>query len=216
MELFIDTADIDEIRKFSASGLVDGVTTNPSLVYKSGRKIETVLREICEEVAGPVSAEVTATETDEIVEQGEKLALIAANIVIKVPLTWDGLRGCRRLTESGHKVNVTLCCSAAQALFAAKSGATYISPFIGRLDDICVDGMEMVEQIREIYDSQNLATKILAASIRSPAHVIEAAAMGVDAATLPPKIYDLIMAHPVTAQGLAAFLADWEKTGQNI
>ena len=216
MKLFLDTADIEEIRRFTPSGLVDGVTTNPSLVRKSGRNFDQVLREICAEVPGPVSAEVVAIDADGMVAEGEKLAAVAPNIVIKVPLTWDGLEACRRLATDGHSVNVTLCFSAAQALLAAKSRATFISPFIGRLDDIGLDGMELVADIREIYDVHGFETQILVASVRSPGHVAEAARLGADAATLPPNILRMLAAHPLTDKGLAAFLADWAETGQNI
>ena len=216
MKLFLDTADIEEIRRFTPSGLVDGVTTNPSLVRKSGRNFDQVLREICAEVPGPVSAEVVAIDADGMVAEGEKLAAVAPNIVIKVPLTWDGLEACRRLAADGHSVNVTLCFSAAQALLAAKSRATFISPFIGRLDDIGLDGMELVADIREIYDVHGFETQILVASVRSPGHVAEAAQLGADAATLPPNILRMLAAHPLTDKGLAAFLADWAETGQNI
>ena len=216
MKLFLDTADIEEIRRFTPSGLVDGVTTNPSLVRKSGRNFDQVLREICAEVPGPVSAEVVAIDADGMVAEGEKLAAVAPNIVIKVPLTWDGLEACRRLATDGHSVNVTLCFSAAQALLAAKSRATFISPFIGRLDDIGLDGMELVADIREIYDVHGFETQILVASVRSPGHVAEAAQLGADAATLPPNILRMLAAHPLTDKGLAAFLADWAETGQNI
>ena len=216
MKLFLDTADIEEIRRFTPSGLVDGVTTNPSLVRKSGRNFDQVLREICAEVPGPVSAEVVAIDANGMVAEGEKLAAVAPNIVIKVPLTWDGLEACRRLATDGHSVNVTLCFSAAQALLAAKSRATFISPFIGRLDDIGLDGMELVADIREIYDVHGFETQILVASVRSPGHVAEAARLGADAATLPPNILRMLAAHPLTDKGLAAFLADWAETGQNI
>ena len=216
MKLFLDTADIEEIRRFTPSGLVDGVTTNPSLVRKSGRNFDQVLREICAEVPGPVSAEVVAIDADGMVAEGEKLAAVASNVVIKVPLTWDGLEACRRLATDGHSVNVTLCFSAAQALLAAKSRATFISPFIGRLDDIGLDGMELVADIREIYDVHGFETQILVASVRSPGHVAEAARLGADAATLPPNILRMLAAHPLTDKGLAAFLADWAETGQNI
>ncbi len=216
MKLFLDTANIEEIRRFTPSGLVDGVTTNPSLVRKSGRNFDQVLREICAEVPGPVSAEVVAIDANGMVAEGEKLAAVAPNIVIKVPLTWDGLEACRRLATDGHSVNVTLCFSAAQALLAAKSRATFISPFIGRLDDIGLDGMELVADIREIYDVHGFETQILVASVRSPGHVAEAARLGADAATLPPNILRMLAAHPLTDKGLAAFLADWAETGQNI
>ena len=216
MKIFLDTAEIDQIRRFAASGLVDGVTTNPSLIGKSGRDINTVLREITDAVSGPVSAEVVATEADAMVDEGERLAEIAPNIVVKVPLTWPGLEACRRLSRLGHPVNVTLCFSATQALLAAKAGATYISPFIGRLDDIGLNGMALIAEIRNLIDNYRFETQLLAASVRLPRHVAEAAAIGADAATLPPSTLHQLALHPLTDKGLAAFLADWAKTGQSI
>jgi transaldolase len=216
MKFFIDTAEIAEIRDLAATGMVDGVTTNPSLIAKSGRDILEVTREICEIVDGPVSAEVTATEADRMIEEGRFLAGIAKNIAVKVPLTWDGLRACKALSDDGHMVNVTLCFSANQALLAAKAGATFISPFIGRLDDINLDGMDLIADIREIYDNYDFKTQILAASIRSANHVSEAAKIGADVATIPPAVLRTLAGHPLTDKGLAAFLADWAKTGQTI
>lgn len=217
MKFFVDTADTDEIRDLAETGLVDGVTTNPSLVAKAGRDFTEVVTEICAMVDGPVSAEVTATETDGMVEEGRKLAKIADNVTIKVPLTWDGLKACRALTQAGTMVNVTLCFSANQALLAAKAGATFISPFIGRLDDIGEDGMELVREIRAIYDNYDeLSTQILAASIRNEEHVKRAALAGADVATVPPQVLRELTQHPLTDKGLAAFLTDWEKTGQTI
>ena len=216
MKIFLDTAEIAEIRRFAASGMVDGITTNPSLIRKSGRDFNTVLREITDTVPGPVSAEVVATEADAMVEEGERLAAIAPNIVVKIPLTWPGLEACRRLTQMGHPVNVTLCFSATQALLAAKSGAAYVSPFVGRLDDIGLNGMALIAEIRNIFDNFQFGTQILAASIRSPRHVAEAAAVGADAATLPPGTLQQLALHPLTDKGLAAFLADWAETGQSI
>lgn len=217
MKFFIDTADIDEIRELAATGLLDGVTTNPSLVAKSGRNFLDLLPEICAVVDGPVSAEVTATDADGMIAEGEKLAAIADNIAVKVPLTWDGLRACKTLTSSGTMVNVTLCFSANQALLAAKAGATFVSPFVGRLDDISISGMELIEQIVSIYDNYpNLTTEVLVASVRNPLHVLEAAMMGADVVTLPPSVLRQLVEHPLTDKGLAAFLADWEKTGQSI
>lgn len=217
MKFFIDTADVEAIRELSDTGLVDGVTTNPSLVAKSGRDFKEVIAEICEIVPGPVSAEVTAVEADKMIEQGKHLAEIAKNVAIKVPLTMEGLKACKALSGDGLMVNVTLCFNATQALLAAKAGATFISPFIGRLDDIGLDGMELIEEIREIYDNYDaLKTEILAASIRSVGHVRDSALAGADVATLPPKIMHDLAAHPLTDKGLAAFLADWEKTGQSI
>jgi transaldolase len=216
MKFFVDTAEIAEIRDLSATGMVDGVTTNPSLIAKSGRDIIEVTREICGIVAGPVSAEVTALEAGAMIAEGRKLAQIAPNIAVKVPLTWDGLRACKTLAGEGKMVNVTLCFSANQALLAAKAGATFISPFIGRLDDINLDGMQLIADIRQIYDNYGFATQILAASIRSPNHVAEAAKIGADVATLPPAVLRALAAHPLTDRGLDAFLKDWAKTGQRI
>lgn len=216
MKFFIDTADIEDIRDLSATGMVDGVTTNPSLMAKAGRPIKDVLKDICDVVDGPVSAEVTATDAEGMVKEGNTLRKIASNIAVKVPLTWDGLKACKALADDGAMVNVTLCFSANQALLAAKAGAAFISPFIGRLDDINLDGMELIEDIREIYDNYGFETEILAASIRTPNHVREAALIGADVATLPPQILRQLAQHPLTDKGLAAFLADWEKTGQKI
>jgi len=217
MKFFVDTADIKEIEELATSGLVDGVTTNPSLIAKSGRKIAEVIAEICKVVEGPVSAEVTAIDYDGMMKEGEYLAAIAKNVAVKVPLTWDGLRACRALSQKGHKVNVTLCFSANQALLAAKAGATFISPFIGRLDDIGYDGMGLIRQIRTIYDNyESLNTEILAASIRTPFHVTEAALVGADVATIPPAVLRNLAKNPLTDKSLDGFLADWKKTGQSI
>ncbi|MEM8791795.1 MAG: fructose-6-phosphate aldolase [Pseudomonadota bacterium] len=216
MKFFIDTAEIDEIRDLNATGMVDGVTTNPSLILKSGRDILEVTKEICAEVDGPVSAEVTATEHAAMLEEGRKLAQIAPNIAVKVPLTWDGLKTCKALTDAGTMVNVTLCFSANQALLAAKAGATFISPFIGRLDDNGQDGMELISEIRTIYDNYGYETQILAASIRTVGHVKESALIGADVATIPPSVLKKLADHVLTDKGLDAFLADWAKTGQSI
>ncbi|WP_324765217.1 fructose-6-phosphate aldolase (plasmid) [Sinorhizobium meliloti] len=217
MKFFVDTADIAEIRGLAAVGVVDGVTTNPSLVAKTGRPIREVVKEICEAIEGPVSAEVTATEFDGMVTEGERLASIAANVAIKVPSTWDGFRACRALSERGLKLNVTLCFSANQALLAAKAGAAYISPFVGRLEDIGLDGMDVVRKIRAIYDNdKSFNTQILASSIRTPRHVMQAAMAGADIATVPPGVLRKLANHPLTEQGLASFLADWGRTGQAI
>ncbi len=216
MKFFIDTAEIDEIKELAATGMVDGVTTNPSLIMKSGRDIIEVTREICGIIDGPVSAEVTATESEAMIAEGTKLAAIAPNIAVKVPLTWDGLKACKALTDAGHMVNVTLCFSATQALLAAKAGASFISPFIGRLDDIGLDGMELIADIRQIYDNYHFQTKILAASIRTVNHVATAAKIGADVVTVPPGVLKKLADHPLTDKGLAAFLADWAKTGQKI
>ena len=216
MKFFVDTADVDEIRKLNDLGLLDGVTTNPSLILKSGRDITEVTKEICDLVDGPVSAEVTATDYDGMMSEAAVLGKIADNICIKVPLTPDGLKACKALTSNGKQVNVTLCFSANQALLAAKAGATFISPFIGRLDDMGIDGMELIEEIRTIYDNYDFKTEILAASIRTVNHVKEAAMIGADVATVPPATLHALFKHPLTDKGLEAFLADWAKTGQKI
>lgn len=217
MKFFIDTADIEEIRDLAATGLVDGVTTNPSLVAKSGRDFFEVLAEICEVVPGPVSAEVAATDLDTMLAEGRALARVADNIAVKVPLTEDGLKACKTLSGEGIRINVTLCFSAAQALLAAKAGASFVSPFVGRLDDIGQDGMALIAEIVEMFQAQpHLETEILVASIRDPIHVVEAAKMGADVGTLPPRVLRQMFKHPLTDKGLQAFLADWEKTGQSI
>ena len=216
MKLFLDSADPKEIAGLAATGLVDGVTTNPSLAAKSGQSLFGALRAICDVVKGSVSAEVTATETERMIAEGKKLARIAENITIKVPLTWDGLKACKALSSDGHKVNVTLCFSPNQALLAAKAGATFISPFIGRLDDAGHDGMASIREIRQIYDNYGYPTEILAASIRHATHVRDAALAGADVATMPPAVFRALISHPLTDKGLAAFLDDWKKTGQTI
>ena len=217
MKFFLDTADVAEIKDLAATGLVDGVTTNPSLIAKSGRDIFEVLGEICSIVDGPVSAEVAATDAETIVAEGRKLAAVASNIVVKTPLTPDGLKACKTLADEGTPVNVTLCFSPAQALIAAKAGASYISPFIGRLDDIGQDGMQLVNDITEVYGAQpELETQVLVASVRHTMHVVESAKMGADVATLPPKVLRGLFNHPLTDKGLDAFLNDWAKTGQSI
>ena len=216
MKFFVDTAEIDAIAELNDLGMVDGVTTNPSLILKSGRDILEVTKEICYLVDGPVSAEVVATEADAMIAEGRKLAEIAENITVKVPLTWAGLKACKTLSDEGRMVNVTLCFSANQALVAAKAGATFISPFIGRLDDINIDGMDLIADIRTIYDNFGFETQILAASIRTVNHITESARIGADVITAPPGVIKALASHPLTDKGLAAFLADWEKTGQNI
>ena len=216
MKFFVDTADVAEIREMEATGLLDGVTTNPSLILKSGRAIKEVLAEICEAVEGPVSGEVVAMEADAMIKEGKLLAEIASNICIKLPLTMEGLKACKALTDEGYKTNVTLCFSANQALLAAKAGATFISPFIGRLDDMAIDGMELIEDIRTIYDNYGFETEILAASIRTANHVKDAALAGADVATIPPSTLKGLVKHPLTDKGLDAFMADWAKTGQSI
>lgn len=217
MKFFLDTADVDAIKALVKTGFVDGVTTNPTLVKTSGRNFIDCVKEICDIVEGPVSAEVIATEASEMIREGKILSQIAKNVVVKVPLTQDGLIACRAFRSEGIGVNVTLCFSAAQALLAAKAGATFISPFIGRLDDISEDGMILIQDVRQIYDNfPHLGTEILAASIRHPLHVVQAAKSGCDAATLPPKIFEQLFKHPLTDRGLEAFIADWAKTGQKI
>ena len=216
MKFFVDTAEINEIAELNDLGMVDGVTTNPSLIKKSGRDIIEVTKEICSIVSGPVSAEVTATEADQMIAEGRKLAEIADNIAVKVPLTWDGLKACKTLTGEGKMVNVTLCFSANQALLAAKAGATFISPFIGRLDDVNVDGLDLISDIRAIYDNYGFETNILAASIRTVNHVKDCALIGADVMTAPPAVIKSLANHVLTDKGLAAFLADIEKTGQKI
>ena len=217
MKFFVDTADVDEIRELAATGLLDGVTTNPSLVAKSGRPFLQVIREICEIVDGPVSAEVTATDHSTMLSEGRKLAQLAGNVAVKVPLTPDGLKTCRALADDGVMVNVTLCFSPSQSILAAKAGAAFVSPFIGRLDDISRDGMGLIADIRMIYDNyEAFSTEILVASIRSPNHVAEAAKIGADVATIPPGVIRQLFNHPLTDKGLDAFLADWAGTGQSI
>jgi transaldolase len=216
MKFFADTAEIAEIRELAETGLLDGVTTNPSLVHKSGRDFLEVVREIASVVKGPVSAEVVALDYAGMLREAEVLRKIGDNVTIKVPLTPDGLKACKTLSADGTMVNVTLCFSPAQALLAAKAGATFISPFIGRLDDIGFDGMALIADIRLIYDNYDYATQILAASVRHPMHVIEAAKMGADVMTAPPKIIWQLFKHPLTDAGLASFLKDWEATGQKI
>lgn len=216
MKFFVDTADISEIKDLALTGLVDGVTTNPSLVMKAGRDFRELIAEICEIVDGPVSAEVTALEAPAMIAEGKSLAGIAPNVTVKLPLTLEGLKACKALTGDGIKTNLTLCFSANQALLAAKAGATFVSPFIGRLDDFGSEGMELIREIRVIYDNYDFRTEILAASIRSPMHVKDAALAGADVSTAPPAVLKSLVNHPLTDKGLAAFLADWKKTGQNI
>ena len=216
MKFFVDTADTAAIKELNDLGMVDGVTTNPSLILKSGRDIIEVTREICGIVTGPVSAEVVALTADEMIAEGRKLAEIAPNITVKVPLTWDGLKACKVLSGEGKMVNVTLCFSVNQALIAAKAGATFISPFIGRLDDINLDGVELISDIRQVYDNYGFETQILAASIRTVNHVTQCALVGADVITAPPSVIKALANHPLTESGLAQFTKDWAKTGQNI
>jgi transaldolase len=216
MKFFVDTADVDAIRELNDLGMVDGVTTNPSIIMKSGRDIVEVTKEICSIVSGPVSAEVVASDAEGMIAEGRKLAEIADNIAVKVPLTWAGLKACKVLSGEGRMVNVTLCFSANQALLAAKAGATFISPFIGRLDDINLDGLELIEDIRTIYDNYGYETQILAASIRNANHVKDCAIIGADVVTAPPAVIKAMANHVLTDKGLDAFNADWAKTGQKI
>ena len=216
MKIFLDSADINEIKTHQSSGFVDGVTTNPSLIAKSGRNIIETIAEICTLIDGPVSAEVTATDFETMLAEGKKLAAIAPNVAVKVPLTEAGLRTCRELANSGTKVNVTLCFTAGQALLAAKAGASFISPFVGRLDDIGKDGMGLIENICTIYSNFDFDTEVLVASVRSTQNVIDAALLGAGVVTLPPKILSSLYKHPLTDSGLEAFIADWKQTGQSI
>jgi transaldolase len=216
MKFFVDTADIADIRELAETGLLDGVTTNPSLIHKSGRNFLEVVKEIAELVPGPVSAEVVAADHAEMMREAEILRKIAENITIKVPLTIDGLKTCKKLTEDGTMVNVTLCFTANQALLAAKAGATFISPFVGRHDDIGFDGMQIISEIRMIYDNYDFPTQILVASVRHPVHVLESAKIGADVITAPPAVIRQLFNHPLTEKGLEAFLSDWQKTGQSI
>ena len=217
MKIFLDTADLAEIRRAADAGLIDGVTTNPSLVAKVAEgDVTDMYREICDAVDGPVSLEVVAVDRATMVAEGRKLAALHENAVVKVPLTEDGLKACRDLVDEGHKVNVTLCFSVSQALLAAKAGATFVSPFIGRLDDISAEGMQLIHQIRQVYDNYGYDTEILAASIRSPMHVVEAMLIGADCCTIPPKVLWQLSRHPLTDKGLDAFLKDWDAAGTAI
>ncbi|WP_339634205.1 fructose-6-phosphate aldolase [uncultured Sneathiella sp.] len=217
MKFFVDTADTEEIRELADTGLLDGVTTNPSLIAKTGRDFFTVIQEICELIDGPVSAEVAATDFETMLAEGKRLAGLAENVAVKVPLTMAGLKTCAELNRAGTQVNVTLCFSAAQAILAAKAGAAFVSPFVGRLDDIGQTGMDLIGDIVQIYDNYPaLKTEVLVASIRNPTHIVEAALLGADVCTIPPQVLKQLVSHPLTEKGLAAFLADWEKSGQTI
>jgi transaldolase len=216
MKFFVDTADTDDIAELAATGLLDGVTTNPSLIHKSGRKFTEVVAEICKLVDGPVSAEVVALDHATMMKEAEILRKLASNVCIKVPLTIDGLKTCKVLTGEGTQVNVTLCFSANQALLAAKAGATFISPFVGRHDDVGFDGMDLIRDIRLIYDNYAFTTQILVASVRHPVHVLESARIGADVMTAPPAVIKALFNHPLTEKGIQGFLADWAKTGQSI
>lgn len=217
MKFFVDTADVKEIADLASTGLLDGVTTNPTLIAKSGRNFIEVITEICGLTDGPVSAEVTALDVEGMIREGEKLAAIADNVAIKVPLTWDGLKACRHFADQGVEVNVTLCFSAAQALLAAKAGAAYVSPFVGRLDDIGQDGLLLIQDIVTIFNNYtDLETEVLVASVRNPIHLIESAKMGAHVATIPPSVMKQLVQHPLTDKGLEAFMQDWQKTGQSV
>ncbi len=217
MKFFVDTADINDIKDLSSTGLIDGVTTNPSIIAKSGKDFIPLIEEICDIVDGPVSAEVAATDYDTMIKEGKKLAAIADNVAVKVPLTPDGLKVCKELSDSGTMVNVTLCFSSAQAILAAKAGAAFISPFVGRLDDLSNDGLTLISDIVRIYENYaEFNTEVLVASVRSPMHITESAKMGAHVATCPASVIRQLYNHPLTDKGLAAFVEDWKKTGQSI
>ena len=216
MKFFVDTADIDDIKDLASTGLVDGVTTNPSLIAKSGKEFIPLIEEICDIIHGPVSAEVGATDYETMLKEGQRLAKIAKNIAVKVPLTEAGLKVCKALSDEGTMVNVTLCFSSGQALLAAKAGASFISPFVGRLDDLCYDGLDLIGDIVQIYENYGFETEVLVASIRNPLHITESAKMGADVATCPPKVIKQLYKHPLTDKGLAAFVEDWKNSGQTI
>lgn len=217
MKFFVDTAEVSEIEDLAATGLLDGVTTNPSLIAKSGRDFKEVIAEICKLTDGPVSAEVAATDVENMIREGEILSKIASNVAIKVPLTWDGLKACKHFSSQGTMVNVTLCFSPSQAILAAKAGATFVSPFVGRLDDISHDGNQLIRDICQIYNHyDDFTTQVLVASIRHPMHLVEAAKVGAHVSTVPPKVLKQLASHTLTDKGLAAFVKDWESTGQVI
>ena len=216
MQFFLDGSDIEKIKKFSDLGLIDGVTTNPSIILKSGKNMIEVISELASIVSGSISAEVSALDSEKMVEEGIKLSQIAENVTVKLPITWDGLEACNTLSQKGISVNMTLCFSASQALLAAKSGAEYVSPFIGRLDDLNLDGADLISDIKRIYSNYNFSTKVLAASIRTINHVKQCALLGADVATIPIDIFEKLVKHPLTDSGLSQFTADWEKTGQSI
>ena len=216
MKFFLDGSDIEKIKKFSDLGLIDGVTTNPSIILKSGKNIIEIISELASIVSGSISAEVSALDSEKMVKEGIKLSQIAENVTVKLPITWDGLEACDTLSQKGISVNMTLCFSAAQALLAAKSGAEYVSPFIGRLDDLNLEGADLISDIKLIYSNYNFSTKVLAASIRTINHVKQCALLGADVATIPIDIFEKLVKHPLTDSGLSQFTADWEKTGQSI
>jgi transaldolase len=216
MKLFLDSTDIDEIKKYSSYGIVDGITTNPTLFTGSGGNFYKITEEICSLISGDVSIEVASNDYENMIIEGKKITAIAKNIALKLPVTWDGIRACRYFADNGAKVNMTLCFSASQALLAAKAGAEYVSPFIGRLEDSGEDGIALIADIRDIYDNYKIKTKILAASIRTPEHVSEAAICGADVATIPTKVFSLLLVHPLTDSGLRKFNEDWAKSGMKI
>ena len=216
MDFFLDSTDFDEIKRLNSFGIIDGLTTNPSLIYKAKTPFEELIKNICNEIKGPVSVESVADNSDLMIEEGVKLSKMAKNIVVKLPMTWDGIKACKELSSMNIKVNVTLCFSTGQAILAAKAGATYISPFIGRLDDANIDGIELIREIKKIYSNYNYNTKILAASIRTKNHISQSAIAGADVATIPPKVFDTLVNHNLTDKGLEIFNSDWEKSGQKI
>tara|TARA_A100001015_G_C14942608_1_gene693213 strand:+ start:663 stop:1316 length:654 start_codon:yes stop_codon:yes gene_type:complete len=216
MDFFLDSTDFDEIKRLNSFGIIDGLTTNPSLIYKAKTPFEELIKNICNEIKGPVSVESVADNSDLMIEEGVKLSKMAKNIVVKLPMTWDGIKACKELSSMNIKVNVTLCFSTGQAILAAKAGATYISPFIGRLDDANIDGIELIREIKKIYSNYNFNTKILAASIRTKNHISQSAIAGADVATIPPKVFDTLVNHNLTDKGLEIFNSDWEKSGQKI
>ena len=216
MDFFLDSTDLEEIKRLNYLGIIDGLTTNPSLIYRAKTPFEQLIKNICIEIKGPVSVEIVAEDSSQMIEQGIKLSKMAKNIVVKLPMTWEGIKACKELSKINIDTNVTLCFSASQAILAAKAGATYISPFIGRLDDANLDGIELIREIKQIYSNFNYVTKILAASIRTKNHVSQSAIAGADIATIPPKIFDTLVNHNLTDQGLEIFNSDWKKSGQTI
>ena len=216
MDFFLDSTDLEEIKRLNNLGIIDGLTTNPSLIYRAKTPFEQLIKNICIEIKGPVSVEIVAEDSSQMIEQGIKLSKMAKNIVVKLPMTWEGIKACKELSKINIDTNVTLCFSASQAILAAKAGATYISPFIGRLDDANLDGIELIREIKQIYSNFNYVTKILAASIRTKNHVSQSAIAGADIATIPPKIFDTLVNHNLTDQGLEIFNSDWKKSGQTI
>ena len=216
MQFFLDSTDLEEIKKLNSLGIIDGLTTNPSLIYKSKTPFELLIKNLCDEILGPVSVETVAENSKQMIKEGIKLSKMAKNIVVKLPMTWEGLKACRELSMVDIKINITLCFSTSQALLAAKAGATYVSPFIGRLDDENIDGVELIRQIKKIYNNYSYSTKILAASIRTKNHVTQSALAGADVATIPPKVFNTLISHNQTDRGLEIFNSDWAKSGQKI